>query len=317
MYRLHNLGIEAKIDWLVINGYLEQKKVIICPYGSYGMQIKQYINMRYGIQEYSIVDDKMWKYNSNIHPIEYLQEIVGQSDYVILVGDIRVDILLEKFREVGVDEEKCYLLKGEPLTSQDALLKVANDDEINTVLDVGCGKGSHSKILKAFGKSVTGIESGYTCSIQKKNDFKIINDDFLEHNFEETYDCVWCAHVLEHQMAVGPFLKKLFDCCNKQGKVAITVPSGVGGGIIEGHVTLWNAGLLMYNIIQAGYSCRKAAVKTYADNVSVIVPKEPIFREKDYRAASDSRQYFPENLDCGCTRFGGICFDGNINELNW
>ena len=56
VYRLHNLGIEEKIDWLVVNGYLESKKIIICPYGNYGMKIKQYINLRYGIQECAIID---------------------------------------------------------------------------------------------------------------------------------------------------------------------------------------------------------------------------------------------------------------------
>lgn len=317
MYRLHNLGIEAKIDWLVVNGYLSRKKIIICPYGNYGMQIKQYINQRYSIQEYAIVDNELWQYNPNVRPMEYLREIAKGDNYAILTGNERVDLLLKEFNSMGIDERKCYLLKGEPLTAQDALLKVAHDDTIDTVLDVGCGKGNHAKILNAFGKNVTGIDSGFTCEVREQKEFKIIEDDFLNHNFEETYDCVWCAHVLEHQLAVEPFLRKLFDCCKEGvGKVAITVPPD-RGAVIEGHVTLWNAGLLMYNIIQAGYSCKHAAVKTYAENVSVIVPKEVIPREEDYRMASDSRQYFPENLDCGRTRFGGICFDGNISELNW
>lgn len=75
----------------------------------------------------------------------------------------------------------------------------------------------------------------------------------------------------------------------------------------------------MYNIIQCGYSCRHAAVKSYASNVSVIVPKEAICDDEnyDYRKVSDSRQFFPENMKCGSNRFGGILFNGNIEELNW
>ncbi len=73
----------------------------------------------------------------------------------------------------------------------------------------------------------------------------------------------------------------------------------------------------MYNIIQCGYSCRRAAVKNYAGNISVIVLKDVIVREDDYRMADNSRNYFPENMDCGSNRFGGIFFDGNIKELNW
>ena len=34
MYRLHNIGIEAKIDWLVRHGKLEHKKLIISPWNN-------------------------------------------------------------------------------------------------------------------------------------------------------------------------------------------------------------------------------------------------------------------------------------------
>ena len=38
MYRLHNLGIDAKIDWLVKKGKLINKKLIIYPWNQDSIQ---------------------------------------------------------------------------------------------------------------------------------------------------------------------------------------------------------------------------------------------------------------------------------------
>lgn len=191
---------------------------------------------------------------------------------------------------------------------------------VKTVLDVGCGKGNHANIFAHFGKDVTGMDAGFTCrtDVQK---FKFIAGDFETYNFEEKFDLVWCSHALEHQLNVETFIKKLFSCAKDTGYVCITVPNEMNGFVIEGHVSFWNAGELMCNIIHCGYSCKNAAVKTYANNVSIIVPKEPIQNmPNDYRslgATKSTREYYPENMKCGKSRFGGVCFDGNIESLNW
>ena len=83
---------------------------------------------------------------------------------------------------------------------------------------------------------MTGIDAGFTCRIRDNYAFEFIQDDFIAHSFLEQYDLVWCAHVLEHQLAVGEFIKKLFSCCKGSGKVAITVPDEKEGKVIEGHV---------------------------------------------------------------------------------
>ena len=144
----------------------------------------------------------------------------------------------------------------------------------------------------------------------------MINKDFEQVDSQNKYDLVWCSHVLEHQFNVGLFIKRLFDFCEDDGKVAITVPDGRDGFVVAGHVSLWNAGILMYNIIKAGYNCKHAKAKTYAGNVSVIVPKEPIVEESDIYIRDD-RGYFPDQYNYGRTRYGDICFNGNIDELNW
>lgn len=118
-------------------------------------------------------------------------------------------------------------------------------------------------------------------------------------------------------MDVYPFIRKLFDCCKNDGYVCITVPSEISGFVTEGHVSFWNAGSLMINVIHSGYSCVHAGVKTYGLNVSLFVPKEPILDFGDYRTIFDSRKYLPPNFDYGNNGFGGVHFNGNIAELNW
>lgn len=317
MYRLHNLGIDAKIDWLVKKGKLINKKLIIYPWNQDSIHMYQYLIQRWGEQyETFIVDDEVSRYNKSVLSIQDMETVCVNDTYVALLIT-NEDTFSDYLHRRGMPYENIYVIKGDLLTAQDALIKCGEDTSICTVLDVGCGKGSHSGVFLEYGKRVTGIDAGFTCRIRDNYAFEFIQDDFIAHSFLEQYDLVWCAYVLEHQLAVGEFIKKLFSCCKGSGKVAITVPDEKEGKVIEGHVNNWNAGLLMYNVIQCGYSCRHAAVKSYAGNVSVIVPKEPIDKNYDYRAVENSRPYFPESMKCGCNRFGGILFDGNIEELNW
>lgn len=265
-----------------------------------------------------IIDNEVSQYNPEVLSLDALNGFYLDDSYIGLIIS-NDDTLVELLNNKGVPYENIFVIKGNPLRAQDALIKCCENKSIKTVLDVGCGKGDHAGIFLEYGKTVTGIEAGFTCRIKENYTFKFIQDDFLKHNFTEQYDLVWCSHVLEHQLAVGEFIKKVFSCCRDDGHVAITVPNDISGKVEEGHVSIWNAGLLMYNIIQCGYSCKHARVKSYAGNVSVIVPKEIIKVEEkyDYRGVSDTRKYFPDNMICGSTRFGGVLFDGNIEELNW
>ncbi len=312
MYRLGNLGIDAKLDYLVRNHIILDGKVAIYPWNSYGIHIHQFLRDKYGMIDIKAYDEDMCNYNSTILPLP--TECPFGGEVWIIAADNPAPFET-KLKRIGIPSESIYIVRGAPLRGQDALLKCCKDSRIKTVLDVGCGVGDHAKIFMHYGKIVTGIEAGFTAPTHNKA-FDFIHAEFLDHVFEKTYDLVWCSHVLEHQLNVGAFISKLFDCCNSNGKVAIIVPDALGK-IVEGHVSFWNVGLLMYNIIQCGYSCRNAAAKTSGGNVSVIVPKEPMQIANDYRARGDSSQYFPNEIHMGRTRFGGINFDGNIQELNW
>jgi hypothetical protein len=170
--------------------------------------------------------------------------------------------------------------------------------DFDTVLDVGAGNGPHSFMFKDIGKKVTTIDfSGSD-----------INTDYLLTDVKP-HDLVWCSHVLEHQPNPNLFIKKLFSESKKY--VCITVPP-LKHEIVGGHVTLWNAGILLYQIILAGYNCVKASVKTYGYNISVIVEKDPIelpVLNYDFGDIELLSQYFPFNAKQG--------FNGQIEEINW
>ena len=136
--------------------------------------------------------------------------------------------------------------------------------------------------------------------------------DYNRLLFKHQFDAVWASHVLEHQLNVNLFIKKLFLDCKEDGVVAITVPP-IKKQIVGGHLSLWNAGLLMYNIVVALYDCSQCEILRYGYNISIIIRKKTIknfpvlsFDKGDIRLLSN---YFPDNIS--------EPFEGDIKELNW
>jgi SAM-dependent methyltransferase len=166
----------------------------------------------------------------------------------------------------------------------------------STVLDLGAGEGFHSTIFKQEQKIVTAVtyEDG----------------DYLDKEFDG-FDCIWASHVLEHQPNPNLFLKKCFKDLNPNGILAVTVPP-LKSEVVGGHITLWNAGVLLYHLILAGFNCVNASVKTYGYNISVIVRKDPVELPKlkmDFGDIETLSAYFP------MLAYNG--FNGEIEELNW
>jgi SAM-dependent methyltransferase len=187
----------------------------------------------------------------------------------------------------------------------EAARKLVKDYSFNTLLDIGSGpKSAAYSLFTENAKTVTrqDINPDYQPDLL---------GDFNNLAIVDQYDCIWCSHVLEHQLNVNHFLTKIFHTLKDGGVLAITVPP-LKEEIVGGHVTLWNAGLLLYNLILAGFDCRDAAVKTYGYNISVIVQKKTAILPDLLFDAGDIRtlnEFFPLGV------FEG--FDGNIQELNW
>lgn len=187
------------------------------------------------------------------------------------------------------------------MLAEEALDKVLTMD-FRTVLDIGSGRGLHSYEFLRHSKEVT------TVSLEEPAH---IIGDYNDQIFYEKFDCIWASHVLEHQRNPGEFLEKCYKDLKDDGILAITVPPRKDI-IVGGHVTLWNAGLLLYNLILAGFDCSEASVKTYGYNVSVIVKKKLAVHGNLAMGRGDIEKLahlFPMDVEHG--------FDGNIQEINW
>ena len=174
--------------------------------------------------------------------------------------------------------------------------------DIRTVLDVGSGDGEQARAMRQYGREVT------TISLCEPADYV---GDFLTWESDQKFDAVWACHVLEHQTNPGQFLKACCQRLNPGGVLVVTVPPAKHE-IVGGHVTLWNAGLLLYQLILAGFDCRAARVGTYGYNISVIAPvrSEPLPKlEYDFGDIERLAQWFPLPVHEG--------FDGEIEDIGW
>ena len=195
----------------------------------------------------------------------------------------------------------------------ETLQYVMQNIEFKNVLDVGSGEGKHSDVFKLFDKEVTSIDFGKSIYFEKRSaNHTCIFGDYYTYEFENKFDLIWASHVLEHQPNPNLFLKKIFNDLKEGGVLAITVPP-LKHEIVGGHVTLWNAGLLLYQLVLAGFNCKYASIKSYGYNISIVLSKKSIielpelsYDSGDIRILSD---YFPDGLK--------EPFDGNIKLLNW
>lgn len=193
-----------------------------------------------------------------------------------------------------------------------ALQKLCEDFEFDTVLDVGSGAGLHADLFKKVGKEVTAVDFGTSIYFKQRDDkYEYYQGDFMEIDFGKKFDCVWASHVLEHQPNPGKFIERLIDLTIPGGIIAISVPP-LKHDIVGGHLTLWNAGLLLYNLVFAGLDCSSASVRTYGYNISVItrnIKRNIVTLDYDSGDINKLANYFPMKVGEG--------FDGRIKTLNW
>ncbi len=193
------------------------------------------------------------------------------------------------------------------------LKKLISEYGFETVLDIGSGSGKHAEYFKQRGKEVTTCDIGRSDEFKKSENGAIFKGNYLDFQFPEKYDAVWCCHVLEHQPNVNAFLKKVLNDLKEDGVLALTVPPRKPK-IVGGHLTMWNGGLLLYNLILAGFDCSEARLKQHEYNISVLVQKKPIDIESLYLRYDNGdietlAEFFPFPVEQG--------FDGDVMEVNW
>jgi SAM-dependent methyltransferase len=217
---------------------------------------------------------------------------------------VKVSIVLDPSLSVNdIDVSKLY--------ANQALKAAIECCQFDTVLDIGSGIGKHADVFHQCGKKVTTIDLS-TKAERETDNRRHITADYNEYQFGTPFDLVWASHILEHQLNPNHFLKKVHVDVREGGWVAITVPP-LKHAIVGGHVSLWNAGLLIYNLVLSGFNCRTASILKYGYNISVIVQKTSIlnFPHLNYDTGDIKRlgHFFPEGLVEG--------FNGNLSRENW
>ena len=139
-----------------------------------------------------------------------------------------------------------------------------------TCLDIGCGDGVHSDIMKHAGLKVTGVDK-YSYAA----DF---NMDFMSYTKarQMDFDVVFCSHVIEHQRNVGKFLDRIYDVLSDDGVLIISAPNHPAENLIEGHINSFIFPLFLQQLIHAGFDCKNGKYLSSIEN-SFIVSKAKDF----------------------------------------
>lgn len=96
----------------------------------------------------------------------------------------------------------------------------------NKVLDIGCGIGNFSKLIKS--KMYTGLEfNPKAIEIARLNGINVLNESVQSHSkkFKNYYDIVCYFQVLEHIEQPDEFIQDSINCLKKGGKLIFAVPS--------------------------------------------------------------------------------------------
>ena len=105
------------------------------------------------------------------------------------------------------------------------------------------------------------------------------------------------------------FLVKIHTVLKEGGILGISVPP-FKHNIVGGHLTVWNTGLLLYNLVLAGFDCTHAWARKYGYNISVVLEKRTIIPqglEYDNGDIDRIAEYLPASFREG--------IDGNIAEI--
>lgn len=229
---------------------------------------------------------------------------------------------ITKNAELGtIEKDVCGFygsFKNEELRGEKIIEKML-EEKFDTILDIGAGELKHTNIFIQKNKIVDICDFGNSIYFKKSkiNADKIRNKYFGDFNsiiFKNKYDAIWCSHILEHQLNVNLFLKKINSLLKDNGVLCIIVPPRKPH-IVGGHVTLWNAGLLLYNLILAGFDCSNyCKILQYDYNIGIIIKKKKI-NENILKLTMDRgdiellSKYFPFDVKHN--------FNGDILKYNW
>jgi SAM-dependent methyltransferase len=198
--------------------------------------------------------------------------------------------------------------------------------DIDSILDIGAGKGQLAKYLSQKGKKVTCTGLAIDSYI---DDVNALRDqygiEYIECNVESmpfadaSFDAVIMSHVLEHCPDVGRALGHARRVLRGGGLLLVFVPPQEDL-VLAGHVSVgWNIGQLMYVLLLNGFDVRSGSFIKYGYNIFGFVRRSerklPQLRFDFGDISVLAREgFFP--LPIGIDGFGES-FNGDIRAINW
>jgi SAM-dependent methyltransferase len=203
-----------------------------------------------------------------------------------------------------------------------AVITSTSEAPAGRVLDIGTGAGAAALKFKAFGHQVTatgyqlesylgGESQSVFSDIELHQDTDVCNMKDLE---SAKFDFVWCSHVLEHVPDTKRALDEIWRVLKPGGTLFLIVPP-FSPFLVGGHVSVgWNLGLVMYNLILAGFDVPNGHYVNHCWNLTAFVRKSTKFSKKlrfDNGDLEVLKGNFPENYPV----HQGI--SGNLTSCNW
>jgi len=178
------------------------------------------------------------------------------------------------------------------------------------ILDVGCGKGApHAAAFREAGLKVTTLDAVHMADIRYTFGGYAYQKDCGQWPLND-HDCIWMSHVLEHCENTCKTISSAAHMAGEDGLLAITVPQ-MKKALVGGHLHLFTAGTLVYQMIRSGLDCSKAMVCSSAREISVLVHVKwhgysygpPYHLLRDNGEIQQLAKYFPWPVTHGMTDF--------------
>ena len=122
-----------------------------------------------------------------------------------------------------------YPLKTDPYSSHGVILSGLGPGRGRRLLDVGTAQGDLARGLKAQGFVVSGIERDPQLAAHARTHCEAVHELDLDADaipaFQERFDVIVCADVLEHLRDPLTVLHRLTQCLTPGGIVVISVPN--------------------------------------------------------------------------------------------
>ena len=182
------------------------------------------------------------------------------------------------------------------------ILKYLDKNNLNTLLDVGCGQGNKTAYLSSYIGNIkaVGLDSSHTgINLAKQLYADIKNLEFIEMNLDDfsskseiKYDIVSALEVLEHIEDWQTLLSKMADICNRY--ILLTFPTGRMRSyeVKIGHFRNFERGEVEDFLLKKGFK----VVKTFYSGFPLYTPLARDYIDKHY----DS---FMESIDTKFTKF--------------